>query len=142
MYDKKGRIIRAEKCPFPIIQIEIIENKSIGNFGIELEMITRGEDCRDDEEKDRDELILEYRFILDHSKIHKKPKDGKEHPTEADVLKAYVPSCNRIEIHSCLILTRNKKKLFACTEIGDNVVECFRNRLEKVRNSINELSYY
>lgn len=98
-------------------------------------MITRAEDCRDDEEKERDELILEYRFILDHSKIPKKPKDAKD-PTEADVLKAYIPSCNRIEIHSCLILTRNKKKLFACTEIGDNVVECFRNRVEKVFNKI------
>lgn len=131
VYDKKGRIIKAEKFPFPIIQIEIIENKSIANFGIELEMITRAEDCRDDEEKDRDDLILEYRLIIDHFKIPKKPKDPKD-PTEADVLKAYIPSANRIEIHSCLILTRDKKKLFACTEIGDNVVECFRNRCLKV----------
>lgn len=131
VYDKKGRIIKAEKCPFPIIQIEIIENKSITMYGIELEMITRGEDCRDDEEKEREYLILEYRLIVDHYKVPKKPKDPKD-PTEADVLKAYVASCNRIEIHSCLILTRDKKKLFACTEIADNVIECFRNRPEKV----------
>lgn len=131
MYDKKGRIIKAEKCPFPIIQIEIIENKSIANFGIELEMITRGEDCRDDEEKDRDYLILEYRLIIDHFKVPKKPKDPKD-PTEADVLKAYIPSADPIEIHSCLILTRDKKKLFTCVEIGDNVVQCFRNRCIKV----------
>ena len=133
VYDKKGRIVKAEKCPFPIIQIEVIENKSIENYGIELELITRAEDCKDDEDKEKDDLILEYKFILDQSKVPKKTKEGKE-LTVADIQKMYYASCISIEIHSCLILTRDKKKLFACTEIGDNVIECFRNRVDKNSN--------
>ena len=131
VYDKKGRIIKAEKLPYPIIQMEVIENQSIQNYGCELEIITRAEDCRDDEEKERDYLILEYRFILDNSKIPKKSKDPKD-PTEADVMNMYVASAQKIEIHSCMILTRDKKKLYACTEIGDNVVECYRRKSERI----------
>lgn len=121
VYDKKARIIKAEKCPFPIIQMEIIENKSIENYGIELEIITRAEDCRDDEEKDRDDLVLEYKFILDQSKVPKKPKDLKDKEfkeiTEADICSMYIPSCNLIEIHSCLILTRDKKSCFVAQKL-------------------------
>ncbi|CAF0730783.1 unnamed protein product [Brachionus calyciflorus] len=134
VYDKKARIVKADKWKFPIIQIEIVENKSIENYGVELEMITRAEDCRDDEEKDRDHLILEYKFILDQSKIPKKNKDPID-LSEEDILKLYIASCNMIEIHSCLILTRDKKKLFTCTEIGDNTVECFRNRVDRAEKS-------
>ena len=38
---------------------------------------------------------------------------------------------NRIEIHTCLILTRDKRKLYACTELGDNVLECYRRPVER-----------
>lgn len=127
IYDKKGRIIKGEKCVKPLIQIEIIENKSIEMYGIELEVVGRAEDCRDDEEKERDNLVLEYKFILDPFKLptqHKaSKKDDKKNSTpvltETDINKMYHPSCSTvIEIHSCMVLTKNKKKLFACTEIG------------------------
>lgn len=130
VYDKKGRIIKADKCKYPIIEIEIVENKSVENYGIELEMVTRSEDCRDDEDKDRDNLILEYKFVLDPAKIPKKTKESKE-INEVNIQNSYIPSCSSIEIHSCLILTKDKKKLYTCTEIGDNTVECFRNRPER-----------
>jgi hypothetical protein len=131
VYDKKGRIVKGEKCKTPLIQIEIIENKSIEAYGIELEFVSRAEDCRDDEEKERDNLILEYRFVLDHTKLPSPPKlskrDDKKHSnnqpllTEADINNLYRPSCSTpIEIHSCMVLTKTKKKLFACTEIGNN----------------------
>lgn len=171
VYDKKCRVIKAEKLPFPIIQIEVVENKSIENYGVELEMLVRTEDCRDDEDKERDYFLLEYIPVLDQAKLPKKinpapvvankepsntqknarggKKDnrkqsnqnnsnlGAEHSNvqavsvEAEVLKKYVPSSNKIEIHSCALLTKDKKKLFACTEIGDNTVEVFRNRAER-----------
>jgi hypothetical protein len=127
VYDKKGRIVKGEKCAKPLIQIEIIENKSIDLYGIELEMVSRAEDCRDDEEKERDNLVLEYKFILDPFKLPVQQKASKKDDkkistpvlTEADIQKMYHPSCSTIiEIHSCMILTKNKKKLFACTEIG------------------------
>ena len=137
VYDKKGRIVKAEKRPFPIIQIEIIENKSVENYGIELEMVRRAEDCRDDEDKDRDYMVLEYVLVIDQSKLPKKKnkESAKELISEADVQNAYVPSANAIDIHSCMILTRDKKKLFACADIGDNIVQCYRNRVEVDRKN-------
>jgi hypothetical protein len=154
VYDKKGRIIKAEKLPFPIIKMELIENQSIINYGTELEIITRAEDCRDDEEKERDYLVIEYRFILDPSKVPKgrqiffrffmikivfsrlfflkgKNKDPKD-PTEADIQNMYVASAQRLEVHTCLVMTRDKRKLYTCTEISDNTVECYRRKSERV----------
>ena len=172
VYDKKCRLIKAEKLPFPIIQIEVIENKSVENYGIELEMVLRAEDCRDDEEKERDNLIFECMLVLDPFKLPKrsqviskesdkplqrsKSKDKKQSKqnaaateaeaaakdsnvtvdlVEKEIMRAYIPSANRLEIHSCVTLTRDKKKMFTCTEIGDNVVECFRNRVDKRKDA-------
>ena len=61
---------------------------------------------------------------------------------EEEVLALYVSSANRIECHSCVRLTKNKKKLFTCTEIGDNVVECFRNRTVKTTKAIKNIWKY
>lgn len=135
VYDNKSRIIKYEKLKYPIIQIEIIENMSIQDYGIELEMITRTDDCRDEDELEREYLIIYYMFILDPFRIpcaNRHPLDISNEPllTEAEIYNMYIPSCSPIEIHSCAILTRNKKKLFTCTEIADHVVECFRNRVE------------
>ena len=151
VYDKKGRLVKYEKMALPLIQIEIIENPSVKEYGIELEMFMRAEDCRDDQEFDRENLILDYKFILDPLRLPKKNSkvpeptltaEGMEEEaaapkiiTEEDVNEMYIPSCCRIEIHSCAVLSRNKKTLFTFTEIGDNVVECFRNRVEKKRHS-------
>ena len=50
---------------------------------------------------------------------------------EAEINSMYCATSNRIEIHTCLILTRDKRKLYACTELGDNVLECYRRRVER-----------
>lgn len=62
--------------------------------------------------------------------------------TEEEALALYIPSANRIECHSCVRLTKNKKKLFTCTEIGDNVIECFRNRVVKTTRKTKNLWKY
>ena len=99
---------------------------SIEGYGIELEIVARTVDCKDDEELEREEFVLEYLFVLDESKLGKQPKTPA-----VDVKKLYLPSCStRLEIHSCLVLTRNKSKLFTCTEIGDNVVQCYKKRTD------------
>ena len=102
----------------------------------------RAEDCRDDQEFDRENLILDYKFVIDNQRVPKKKSkqsiesvEEEKTLTEEEINALYIPSCNRIEIHSCAILSKNKKTLFTCTEIGDNVVECFRNRVEKKRHS-------
>ncbi len=46
VYDKKCRLVKALKLDVPIIQIEIIDNKSLSKYGIELEIITRDRDIK------------------------------------------------------------------------------------------------
>ncbi len=185
VYDKKCRVIKAVKYPYPIIQIEVIENKSIENYGIELEMISRAEDCRDDEEKERDHLFLEYICILDPAKLPKtleekpaqvvvssavstdkkgnrsKSKDQKknrnvgsaagqtqpapevEETIESQIMRLYyIPSCKRIEIHSCVTLSKDKTKMFTCTDISDNIVTIYRNRPEHPMKKGGPLNYH
>lgn len=145
VYDKLTRFVKAMKLEVPIIQVEIVENETIKGFGVELEIITRDMAVRDDEEIERDNLVLYYTSVIDPAcvksiKVEGRPTRVKaaeavvtvdERPTEEEVLKLYVASANRIECHSCVKLTRDKKKLFTMTEIGDNVIECFRNRPTK-----------
>jgi hypothetical protein len=83
-------------------------------YGIELEIVSRIEDVKDDDEREKEELVLEYKSVLDESKIPKKASARL-----IDFKSVYQPSCStRLEINNCLILTKNKNKLFACTEIG------------------------
>lgn len=174
VYDKKTRFIKSIKLDVPIIQIEIVENKSIEKFGVELEIITRDRDLKDDEEVEREDLIIYYQPVLDNEKLAAKVKEAKveetkvepnkleeiqedkvegeqkqeeaikdDRPTEEEAMKMYMPSANRIECHSCVKMTKDKKKLFTCTEIGDNVIECFRNRfIKSARKSRNIWKYY
>ena len=114
VYDKKCRIVKAEKVSYPLIQIEIIDNKSIEMYGVELEIVSRSEDVKDDDEREREELILEYKGFIDDGKISKKAS------ARLDFKSIYMASSStRLEIHNCLILTKNKNKLFTCTEIGN-----------------------
>jgi hypothetical protein len=142
VYDKSTRFVKVLKLEVPIIQVEIIENQSLINYGIELEIVTRDIDMQDDQEIERDNLVLYYTAIIDaacvkSSKVQSISNRSKsdnvidDRPTEDQVSQLYVASANRIECHSCLKMTRDKKKLFTMTEIGDNVIECFRNRESK-----------
>jgi NACHT domain- and WD repeat-containing protein len=137
VYDLKLRLIKYEKLKFPIIQIEIIDNLTIQNYGIELEMITRCEDCKDDDELERENLLLDYKLIIDPFRNHF--NDETPNLDENEIAEMYVPSCSPIEIHSCAILTKNKKKLYTCTEIGDHVIECFRNRVDLFNSDENKI---
>ena len=90
-------------------------------YGIELEIVSRTEDVKDDDEREKEELVLEYKGVLDESKLPKKAS------ARIDFKSVYQPSCStRLEINNCLILTKNKNKLFACTEIGKNIFILFR----------------
>ena len=125
VYDIKGKLIASEKVEYPIIQIEILMNESVACCGIELEMVTRAEDCKDEEDKEIDYMILDYRCIIDHDKAKNHPNCKEHH-----LLKHYNPRSNKIEIHSALVLNKAKNKLYTCIEISDNFVECFRNKPE------------
>lgn len=125
-YTIKGKLIAMEKIEFPIIQVEIIPNESISCCGLEIEIVTRAEDCKDDEDKDRDYMLLYYKCIIDHDKQLNQP-DCQNHSN----LHHYMPRCAKIEIHSALVLNKTKTKLYTCIEIAENFIECFRNKPEK-----------
>ena len=90
VYDKKGRMVRAEKSPCPIIQLQVIDNESVKGYGTELEMITRAEDCSDDEEKERDYLILDYKFILDPARVPTKKATSKNETSTEDLGSSHI----------------------------------------------------
>ena len=88
--------------------MEIVENTSIEEYGVELEIVSRIEDVKDDDEREKDELVLEYIFVPDESKL-----------PLIDFKENYIPSSStRLEMNNCLVFTKNKNKLFTCTEIG------------------------
>lgn len=76
VYDRKTRFIKSIKLEVPIIQVEIIENKSIIQYGVELEIITRDRNIGDDEEIERENLILYYIAVIDGEMV-KKPEEKK-----------------------------------------------------------------
>lgn len=76
VYHKKTRFIKSIKLEVPIIQVEIIENKSIIDYGVELEIITRDRNIADDEEVERENLILYYVVVIDPELV-KKPEEKK-----------------------------------------------------------------
>jgi len=158
VYDKKGRLIKAVKLQVPIIQVELVKNESITEYGVEIEIVTRDRDIKEDEEIIRDYYVVYYMPVLDEINFNASLKDekileiealnseindnnsnsqktmdeNKKQLTEEEAMKIYVPSCEPIECHSCIKLTKDKKKLFTCTELADNIIECFRNRNVKV----------
>ncbi len=118
---KSTRLIKVKKLVMPIIQVEVIENNSsISKYGVELEVITRDRDIKENEEVERENLIVYYMAAIDSEKCMLEEEEA--------IRLYYIPSADPLECHSCVRLTRSKKKLFTCTEIDDNVIECFRNR--------------
>jgi len=132
---KKARLVKVKKLTVPIVQIEVIENNAtILQYGLELEVITRDRDLKEDEEVDREYLVVYYLAVVDPEKCR---------IDEEEAIGLYTPSAEPLECHSCVRLTRSKKKLFTCTEIDDNVVECFRNRpVRKNKTTKNVWRYF
>lgn len=107
-------MLTVQTMRFPIIQIEVLE-------GLELEIVTRTEDIKDDQEVPRDRLLIDYCFVpnkeqsfdntnIDHSKPSRSLTGGRKN------------------IHSALILTRDKRRMYTCCEINDNNVELYLNK--------------
>ncbi len=132
---KNARLVKVQKLTVPIVQIEVIENNAtILQYGLELEVITRDRDLKEDEEVDREYLVVYYLAVVDPEKCR---------IDEEEAIGLYTPSAEPLECHSCVRLTRSKKKLFTCTEIDDNVVECFRNRpVRKNKTTKNVWRYF
>ncbi|UJR21317.1 hypothetical protein I4U23_024408 [Adineta vaga] len=111
VYTNKGELLTTQPTRYQIIQIELLP-------GPEVEIICRSEEIKADQEVARDRMTIDYCFVanLDHSKD---TNDNSE------------PRCltgGHKNIHSALILTRDKRRMYTCCEINDNNVEVYVNK--------------
>ncbi|CAF3996393.1 unnamed protein product, partial [Rotaria magnacalcarata] len=115
VYTNKGELLATQPTRYQIIQIEVLP-------GPEIEIICRSEDVRDDQEIARDRLTINYCFVPN--------PDTDDNSTEQRCLTGGFKN-----IHSALILTRDKRRMYTCCEINDNNVEVYVNRPHPVNYS-------
>ncbi|CAF4373564.1 unnamed protein product, partial [Adineta steineri] len=110
---KKGELLTSQPTRYQIIQIELLP-------GPEVEIVCRSEEIKPDQEVARDRLIIDYCFVT-----------NSDHPNETIDNNNNEPRCltgGRKNIHSALILTRDKRRMYTCCEINDYNVEMYVNK--------------
>ena len=83
-----------------------------------MEIVCRSEDVKDDQEVPRDRFTIDYSFVTN--------LNGSIEGAENNE-----PRCltgGHKNIHSALILTRDKRRMYTCCEINDNNVEMYVNK--------------
>lgn len=103
-----GELLAVHTTRYPIIQIEVLP-------GPEIELVCRSEDVKEDQDVARDRLTIEYCFPTQ--------------PTTPD--EDSPPRCltgGRKNIHSALVLTRDKRRMYTCCEINDYNLEMYVNQ--------------
>jgi hypothetical protein len=113
-----GELLASQPTRYQIIQIELLP-------GPEVEIVCRSEDVKDDQEVARDRLTIDYYFVTNH--------DQSTDTTENNETNS--PRCltgGHKNIHSALILTRDKRRMYTCCEINDNNVEMYMNKAHPV----------
>lgn len=104
----KGELLASQPTPYQIIHIEVLS-------GPEIEIVCRAEEVKDDQEITRDRLTINYCFVTEN-------QDNQENNN---------PRCltgGHKNIHSALVLTRDKRRMYTCCEINDNNVEVYLNQ--------------
>ena len=110
----QGELLTSQSTRYQIIQIEVLE-------GPEVEIVCRSEDVKDDQDVARDRLVIDYCFVPNND-------------TQTDAIEpndSNPPRCltgGRKNIHSALILTRDKRRMYTCCEINDKNVELYLNK--------------
>ncbi|CAF3573336.1 unnamed protein product [Adineta steineri] len=111
VYTNKGELLTTQSTRYQIIQIEVLE-------GPEVEIVCRSEDVKDDQDVARDRMTIDYCFVPN---INQQTETNDNNP----------PRCltgGRKNIHSALVLTRDKRRMYTCCEINDNNVEMYLNK--------------
>jgi hypothetical protein len=83
-----------------------------------VETVCRTEDVNDDQDVVRDRLLIDYCFVPNNDQ-------------QTDKIDNNSPRCltgGRKNIHSALVLTRDKRRMYTCCEINDNNVEMYLNK--------------
>ncbi len=86
-----------------------------------MEIICRSEDVKDDQDVARDRLVIDYCFVSNNENPSDTLENNDSNP----------PRCltgGRKNIHSALVLTRDKRRMYTCCEINDNNVELYLNK--------------
>jgi hypothetical protein len=107
----EGELLASQPTLYQIIQIELLS-------GLEVEIVCRSEDIKDDQEVARDRLTIDYCFVT-----------NSDYPI--DTTDNNEPRCltgGHKNIHSALVLTRDKRRMYTCCEINDNNVEMYVNQ--------------
>jgi hypothetical protein len=110
-----GELLTSQTTLYPIIQIEVLP-------GPEVELVCRSEDVKDDQNVARDRLTIEYCFVTN-------PEARSQSSISDDA--TIPPRCltgGRKNIHSALVLTRDKRRMYTCCEINDNNIEMYLNK--------------
>jgi hypothetical protein len=116
-----GELLTSQPTRYQIIQIEVLP-------GPEVEIVCRSEDVKDDQDVIRDRLVIDY-FFVPNTEQQTETTDNNEQNS---------PRCltgGRKNIHSALILTRDKRRMYTCCEINDNNVEMYLNKPHPVNYS-------
>lgn len=87
--------------------------------GPQIELVCRTEDVKEDQDVPRDRLLIDYCFV-----------PTNDNKTDSNNTSA--PPCSLIggrkNIHSALVITRDKKKMYTCSEINDYNIEMYVNK--------------
>ncbi|CAF0996732.1 unnamed protein product, partial [Rotaria sordida] len=114
VYTNKGELLTLQPTRFQIIQIEVLE-------GPQVETVCRTEDVKDDQDVVRDRLLIDYCFVSNNDHQTDINNNNKNNPSRCLI-------GGRKNIHSALILTRDKRRMYTCCEINDNNVEMYVNK--------------
>lgn len=106
-----GELLASQPTRYQIIQIQVLP-------GPEVEIVCRAEDVKDDQEITRDRLTIDYYFVTPHDQ----PTDPNDTTAQRCLTGGHK------NIHSALIITRDKRRMYTCCEINDNNVEVYLNK--------------
>jgi len=103
--------LASQPTRYQIIQMELLP-------GPEVEIVCRSEEVRDDQEVPRDRFTIDYFFVPNIDPANNLTENNE-------------PRCltgGHKNIHSALVLTRDKQRMYTCCEINDNNIEMYLNK--------------
>ncbi|CAF4731675.1 unnamed protein product [Rotaria sp. Silwood1] len=112
VYTNKGELLTSQATRYQIIQIEVLD-------GPQVEIVCRTEDVKDDQDVIRDRLVIDYLFVSNNN-------DQTDINNNNNSSRCLIGG--RKNIHSALVLTRDKRRMYTCCEINDNNVEMYVNK--------------
>lgn len=110
-----GELLTVQPTRYQIIQVEMLP-------GPEVELVCRSEEIKEDQEVPRDRMTIEYCFV---------PTPENSSLPGSNTTRSLTGG--RKNIHSALVLTRDKSRMYACCEINDHNIEVYLNKPHPIR---------